>query len=160
VITSLCIILLLLFSSCAGTDGDTPPDQPIAFSHKIHAGDYQMPCLYCHMHATESAVASVPPVKTCMGCHDLIGTDKPEVEKLTEFREDSRPIEWVKVYDLPDYVRFSHERHVRAGVECEKCHGPVREMTVVQKHSSLSMGWCLGCHRDMSVDIDCFICHH
>ena len=159
-ITFLCALLLLLLGSCAGTERETVPAQPIAFNHKIHAGEYQMPCLYCHAHATSSPVAGVPPVKTCMGCHEMIGTERPEIEKLTQFWEERRPIEWIKIYDLPDYVRFNHSRHVLGGVICEDCHGPVQEMAEVRKQSDLSMGWCLKCHKKMSADIDCFVCHY
>jgi len=154
------LAILALGSGCSGGDVGPAPVQPIAFSHKVHAGDNGFPCLYCHQHAAESPVAGVPPVKTCMGCHEAIATDRPEVEKLASYWEEERPIEWVKVYDTPDFVRFTHKRHVRGGVDCTECHGPVTEMTVMRRVSSLSMGWCVGCHKDRGVDIDCVICHH
>jgi hypothetical protein len=154
------LAVLCLAGGCSGGDAGPAPVQPIAFSHKVHAGDHGFPCLYCHMHAAESPVAGVPPVKTCMGCHEVIATDRPDVEKLARHWEEKRPIEWVKVNDLPDFVRFTHVRHVRGGVECTECHGPVSAMTVVRREASLSMGWCLECHIDRGADIDCAVCHH
>ena len=155
-----CLIPVMALVACAGSEREPFPDQPIAFSHKIHAGDYGMPCLYCHMYANRTPVAGVPTVKTCMGCHELIGTDKPEVMKLARFWEEKRPIEWFKVYDLPDFVHFNHNRHVSAGVECETCHGPVAEMAVIEKYRDLSMGWCLSCHMEKQANIDCQVCHY
>lgn len=154
------VFLLISFISCTGTKGEPFPDQPIAFNHKIHAGDYQIPCLYCHAYVNRGPVAGIPAVKTCMGCHDLISTDHDEVAKLSHHWEERRPIEWVKVYDLPDFVRFNHNRHVSADVHCEACHGSVAEMPVIERYSEMSMGWCLECHEKRDADIDCLTCHY
>jgi hypothetical protein len=159
-VTCTAILLLFLISACSGGNRKDSLDQPIAFSHKIHAGDYKIACLYCHIYADRSPVAGAPTVKTCMGCHEVIGTDKPGVKKLAEYWEKKEPIEWIKVYDLPDFVRFTHKRHVHAGVRCQTCHGPVETMVKVEKATSLTMGWCLDCHKERKVSIDCFICHH
>ena len=121
-------------------------DQPIAFSHKLHAGDKQIPCQYCHAYARSSAVAGVPSVQTCMGCHQLIAARQPEVRRIAAFWQQRQPIPWVKIHNLPDFVYFSHKRHVRAGVACQECHGPVETMDVVKQVSSLEMGWCIDCH--------------
>ncbi len=152
-------LVLLWACACSGERTETI-DQPIAFSHKVHAGDYQIRCLYCHIYADRSLVAGAPTVKTCMGCHETVGTDKPEIEKLAGYWERKEPIEWIKVYDLPDYVRFTHKRHVRAGVSCQTCHGAVDTMEKIEKASSLTMGWCLDCHKGKETSIDCLICHH
>lgn len=112
------------------------------------------------MYADRSPVAGAPTVKTCMGCHESVGTDKPEIEKLASYWEEKKAIEWFKIYDLPDYVRFPHKRHVRGGVGCEMCHGAVETMEKVEKVSDMTMGWCLDCHKKRNVTIDCFICHH
>jgi hypothetical protein len=152
--------LLLLVTAWSGPKAEISTGQPIAFSHRVHATDYKIRCQYCHIYAERSPVAGVPPVKTCMGCHELIATDKPEIENLTRFWQERQPIEWVKVYDLPDFVRFTHKRHVGAGVECQECHGPVDTMEQVVRVSDLTMGWCLDCHQQRNAEIDCLICHY
>jgi hypothetical protein len=144
------------------------PQQPVNFSHQIHAGKLGMNCLYCHYGAEKSAVANVPPVGTCMGCHKIAATDRPEIQKLTGYYERREPIPWVHVHRLPDHVKFSHQRHVLGGVECSTCHGVVQEMAVVYPYSSLKMGWCVTCHRQnldrskyqVTATMDCLICHH
>lgn len=130
-------------------------DQPIKFSHKIHAGDIQIPCQYCHIYARRSQVSGVPPVQICMGCHKLVATNLSEVKKLTKFWNDKQPIPWVKIHDVPDFVRFIHKKHINAknevyptGVTCQECHGPIEKMHVVKKFNPKfgEMGWCLKCH--------------
>jgi hypothetical protein len=162
------------------------PEQPIPFSHKLHAGELEMQCQFCHNEARNSVHAGVPPLQTCMNCHQHIKTNNPNVQlihqaycgepKCTVERdefgqpvapESAQPVPWKKVHDLPDYVRFTHKRHVRAGVECTECHGQVqlqgdyewktithdgeemeiREVSsVMVRESTLQMGWCLDCH--------------
>lgn len=124
------------------------PKQPIPFSHAQHAGQYQIPCLYCHPTAEYAAFSAVPGLDTCMNCHSMVGTDLPNIQKLREAYENDDPIEWVKVHVLPDFVHFNHQAHVSAGVACETCHGPVQEMEVVYQWAPLSMGWCMDCHRN------------
>ncbi len=149
------------------------PEQPIAFPHDHHAGANQIPCMYCHSSADRSVVAGIPSVQVCAGCHVLAsGTvppaqaqaaflrDNAEVTKLIIYWQQQRPIPWVRIYDLPDHVHFPHMRHVNAGLECQECHGPVQEMRVIEKYSSLQMGWCIECHRQREARTDCFICHY
>lgn len=140
---------------------DTEPVQPINFSHKIHAGDNKIPCLYCHAFAERSRVSGVPNVQRCMGCHKVIKTDSPEIQKVAAYWDKQEPIPWVKVHNLPDHVYFPHKRHVRAGVECQNCHGDIASMGRVKRVSSLKMGWCLGCHKKRQVNngTDCWTCH-
>ncbi|MBI4950060.1 MAG: cytochrome c3 family protein [Deltaproteobacteria bacterium] len=140
---------------------DRAPVQPINFSHKIHAGDNQIPCQYCHIYAERSRVSGVPNVKRCMGCHQIIKTDSPEIQKVASYWDKKEPIPWVKVYNLPDHVYFPHKRHVRAGVDCKNCHGDVASMARIEKVSSLQMGWCLSCHtkREVKNGRDCWTCH-
>ncbi|HLX91497.1 MAG TPA: c-type cytochrome [Puia sp.] len=154
------------------------PEQPIAFSHKIHAGLNQISCLLCHGDAWESEQASIPSVNVCMNCHAAINVyhgerifreDGSEVNpnqeilnlfsyigydpKSGKYTKPGRPIEWVKIHVLPDYVFFSHAQHVRAGgVQCQTCHGPIQEMTEVKQFAELSMGWCINCHRSTRVN--------
>lgn len=154
------LLVALFVGSWSRTRAQVSSTQPIAFSHRIHAGDYEMPCLYCHIYADRAPVAGVPPLKTCMGCHELVASDRPEIEKLTSYWTEERPIEWLKVYDLPDFVRFNHKRHVRAGVGCENCHGAVETMDEVRKVNDLTMGSCVLCHEDRNAEIDCVVCHY
>jgi len=142
------------------------PTQPIPFSHKIHAGDNKIECLYCHFGADKSPVANIPPVEVCMGCHKIVAADKPNIQKLTEYYTKGEPIPWIQVHVLPQHVKFNHKRHVKAGVACQECHGPVQEMAVVRQVNSLKMGWCISCHRARLDDpkfpttMDCVVCHH
>ena len=142
------------------------PQQPIAFSHKIHAGKLGMNCLYCHSSAEKSPIANIPAVSTCMGCHKIARADRPEIVKLTGFFERGEQIPWVEVYALPAHVKFNHKRHVKAGIICQDCHGPVETMPVVYQYPSLRMGWCVTCHRQKLNDpkfpatMDCIACHH
>ncbi len=142
------------------------PVQPVKFSHQIHAGKLGMNCLYCHYGAEKSSIANLPPVGTCMGCHKIAVADRPEIQKLTGFYDRGEQIPWVEVYRLPDHVKFNHKRHVKAGIQCQDCHGPVDKMAVVYQYPSLKMGWCIGCHRQHLNDavnpatMDCLICHH
>jgi hypothetical protein len=124
------------------------PDQPIKYSHKLHAGDLGIDCRYCHTNVEVSQEANVPPTQTCMNCHKLIGTESSKLVALRESWSSGMPIEWVRVNKIADYAYFDHSAHLRAGVGCESCHGNVAEMEVVQQKKPLSMGWCLDCHRN------------
>ena len=142
------------------------PKQPINFSHQIHAGKLQMDCRYCHYGATRSPFANIPAMSTCMGCHKIAVADRPEIQKLTGYWDRGETIPWVKVHYLPDHVKFNHKRHVKAGIACQDCHGPVQDMPVVYQYNSLKMGWCVSCHRQRLEDpkfpasMDCLVCHH
>jgi hypothetical protein len=123
------------------------PEQPIAFPHRVHAGTYQIPCLYCHYGARTSRHAGIPSAGICMNCHSMLEKQTVELEKLQEAVAERRPIRWVKVHNLPDFVYFNHSQHVLSEVACQRCHGPVERMDRVEQVSSLTMGWCLDCHR-------------
>jgi hypothetical protein len=135
------------------------PDQPIDFNHKIHAGDNQIQCLYCHTYARRSTLAGVPSLRKCMGCHKITAKDKPGIKQLNKYVQDGEPIPWVRIYKVPDYTHFNHRRHVLKDVACQECHGPVETMAKVVKFSSLKMGWCLKCHKKLQASIDCITCH-
>ncbi len=139
----------------------TSPEQPIRFSHKIHAGDFEIPCMYCHVQARRSISAGVPSVSKCVGCHSQVATDRPQIKKLMAYWENKEPIPWIKVHDLPDFVHFPHKRHVAAGVKCQTCHGPVETMEVISREAPLKMGLCLDCHKKHEVEngLDCWTCH-
>lgn len=142
------------------------PSQPIAFSHKIHAGDNAINCQYCHSGVEKSKTAGIPSVNVCMNCHKGISngpnTGKTEIAKIyeaagwdpdkAEYNKPQKPIEWVKVHNLPDFVFFSHQQHVKVGKqECATCHGDLKEMTTAKQISPLTMGWCVDCHRKTEV---------
>ncbi len=136
------------FGSPQYTDVGYRPIQPVAYSHKVHAGDLGMDCRYCHVAVEVSAVASVPPTQTCMNCHTLVKVDSPKLQPLLQSWQDKKPMEWVRIHNLPDYSYFDHSAHVNAGVGCASCHGNVAEMEEVMQVEPLSMGWCLDCHRN------------
>lgn len=135
------------------------PKQPVAFSHKMHAGLRKIPCLYCHSSAERSRYATVPSVNVCMNCHTVARTDRPDVQKITALYNADKQIPWVRVHRLPDYVYFSHRWHIARGFPCQKCHGPVEKMDEVRQVSSLKMGWCISCHRQNGASQECNVCH-
>ncbi|MDP2724271.1 MAG: c-type cytochrome [Bacteroidales bacterium] len=132
------------------------PDQPIAFSHKIHAGQNRIDCKYCHFTATESMHAGIPPVALCMNCHTSVKSGKKtgtvEIEKIYAAIDNNKPIEWIKVGNLADHVYFNHAQHVKVGkIDCQQCHGEVQKMDQVIQVGDFSMGWCIDCHRNQAV---------
>jgi len=149
-----------------GYNNNYEPDQPIPYSHKLHAGQLGIDCKYCHNTVEVSRHASIPPLNVCMNCHIQIrqvgGKDSPHLAKLVEAFESGNPIQWKKVHLLPDYVRFNHAPHIKAGRQCEECHGPIREMDVVKQYKEMSMGWCVDCHRQQNKPAltNCITCHY
>lgn len=129
------------------TDVGYMPEQPVAYSHALHAGELGIDCRYCHTTVEENAHAAIPSAKICMNCHTRIRAESPKLRPVRESLETGMPLEWVRVHDLPDYVYFNHSAHVRRGVSCVSCHGRVDKMEVVYQQETLSMGWCLDCHR-------------
>jgi len=133
------------------------PKQPIAFSHKIHAGQYEIDCKYCHTGVMKGKSATIPSVNICMNCHNQIRqgtvTGEGEIAKIVSAWDNKKPIEWVRIHNLPDLAYFNHSQHVNvAGVECQTCHGPIETMDVVRQHALLTMGWCIDCHRKTDVN--------
>lgn len=135
------------------------PAQPIAFPHTIHAGQLGLECLFCHANAARSPSATVPPLATCMTCHETIALDRSEVQKLRGYVARKEPVVWQRVHSLPTFVRFTHERHVKAGVDCATCHGGIARMARVKRVRPLNMGWCLACHQTKGAPTDCATCH-
>lgn len=159
--------------------------QPINFPHNVHVQTYKLDCQYCHTDARRSEYAGMPSVTRCMGCHKITAADKPEIKKLAEYAAKQEPVPWVRVFKVPEFTYFPHKPHVRAGVRCQHCHGPVETMTTVGASTGprvvndllnlvgmrtaappLSMGWCIDCHRDQNATrgtkapLDCVTCHH
>ena len=162
-----------------GVDQGYMPIQPIHYSHKIHAGANQIECQYCHSSAKKSKHSGIPSLNVCMNCHENIayynveedlekGYTKDfytnEIKKLYKavgwdentqsYTGDTEPVKWVRIHNLPDFVYFNHAQHVTvAGVDCQKCHGPVEEMEILYQHSPLTMGWCINCHRESNIKV-------
>ncbi len=129
------------------------PKQPIAYSHKLHAGQYKIDCNYCHTGVNKGKSAHIPAANVCMNCHGVIKKESPEIQKIYAAIEENRPIEWVRVHNLPDLAYFNHAQHVNVGnIECTTCHGEIEKMEVVEQRSSLTMGWCIDCHRKTEVN--------
>ena len=130
------------------TDVGYQPKQPVAYSHALHAGELGIDCRYCHNTVDRAAHAAPPPTETCMNCHARVRGKSDKLELIRQSFETGKPVEWVKVHDMPDYVYFDHSAHVTRGIGCVSCHGRVDRMAEVSQVEPLSMGWCLECHRN------------
>jgi hypothetical protein len=147
-VTPLYLIGLVWYgASPKTTDVGYQPVQPIPYSHALHAGQLGMDCRYCHNTVEKAGFAAIPDTDTCMNCHSKVRTTSPALQPLRDAQASNKPVEWVKVHDLPDYVYFNHSAHVARGVGCVSCHGRVDQMPEVFQKETLSMGWCLDCHR-------------
>ncbi|MBN1908513.1 MAG: cytochrome c3 family protein [Pirellulales bacterium] len=147
------VVLLYLGGSPGTTDVGYEPVQPVPFSHATHAGKIGMDCRYCHTTVEKAAFAAVPPTSVCMNCHRTIGPDLKDLEPIRRSDETGDPVHWIRVHDLPDYVYFDHSAHVTRGVSCVSCHGRIDRMERVYQAETLSMSWCLDCHRDAAPHI-------
>lgn len=162
------------------------PEQPIFFSHLIHAGSFRIDCQYCHSNARRGPAAGIPSVERCMGCHKIIAAEgNPEVKKLHAYWERKEPIPWVRVFKVPEYVIFPHKNHIQAGLPCQACHGRIEAMERVHAETgqslvndlwnlagfggpppALTMGWCVECHATLNATLktnaplECMACHH
>ncbi len=184
-VLALMLLAVLGFIASSTRGQAAAPPQPILFSHQIHAGQYKIDCQYCHADARRSEYAGLPSVTRCMGCHRITAADRPEIQKLAQFFNEQKPIPWVRVFKVPEYVHFPHKPHVRAGVTCQTCHGPIETMAVVTAKTGqnlandllnlvafaptptpLTMGWCVDCHTTMNATkktkapLECVVCHH
>ena len=124
------------------------PTQPVAFSHALHSGQLEIDCRYCHTFVDRAAHSNVPTTQVCMTCHSMVRKNDPILAPIRDSYESGEPIPWVRIHKTPDYVYFNHSVHVNRGISCMECHGSVQEMDVVQHSKSLSMGFCLECHRN------------
>jgi cytochrome c553 len=150
------IHLMYEAGTALGRQENYEPDQPIKFSHAIHAADNQIDCEYCHTTVSYSKSAGIPDVNVCWNCHSIVreGTNsgRHQIAKVVDAYENGKPIEWIRIHNLQDHAFFSHAQHVEvAGLECATCHGPIEEMDRVWQFSDLSMGWCINCHRESEV---------
>lgn len=129
------------------------PVQPIAYSHKLHAGEMKIDCRYCHSDVEKSRQANIPSPGVCMNCHSQVKKDSPEIKKLTDYYSKGIPIEWKRIHRVPDFAYFNHSVHVNKGIDCSNCHGNVADMDVVEQVKDFSMKACLDCHRDPHANI-------
>ena len=141
------VVAMLNWSGYNTRQGDFI-EQPIQFSHAHHVGGMGIDCRYCHTSVEESAFANIPPTKTCMNCHSQIWANAPILEPVRASYRTDTPLQWTRVNDLPDFVYFNHSIHVRKGVGCATCHGPVDRMPLMYQEATLMMSWCLDCHRN------------
>jgi hypothetical protein len=150
--------VLFYYGSPQHTDVGYAPEQPVEYSHKLHAGTLEMDCRYCHNNVERSKYAGVPPTQTCMNCHSQVKKESPKLELVRNSWAEGKgteSIRWVRIHKTPDYAYFNHSAHVgvgvgenRAAIGCETCHGNIREMEVVAQVEPLNMGWCLDCHNN------------
>lgn len=134
--------------------------QPISFSHRVHAGKKEIGCVMCHPGVLRTPEADLPPVQTCMPCHSRIAIHYPEIEKVRQHYEQSQPIRWVRITNLPDLAHFDHSMHIASGVDCGKCHGDVKAMDRIVLSPKFTMGFCIECHWQNNATHDCFACHY
>lgn len=139
-----------------GVEQGYAPEQPIPFSHKLHAGDNKIDCNYCHTGVTKGKQANIPSLNICMNCHSQIKSGprfkEAGIKILLDHYESNKPVKWIRIHNLPDLAYFNHSQHVKVGgIECKQCHGPVDTMEVVRQVSPLTMGWCIDCHRNTNI---------
>lgn len=133
-------------------------EQPLPFSHRLHVTDKQIDCRYCHPYVGRSLNAGLPPVETCLGCHEYIIPGHPEIRRLKAYRDQGVAIPWVRVFYNPDHVYFPHYRHIGKGVECAECHGAVAETDRLMNRT-FQMGFCITCHKQRTASRECTACH-
>jgi hypothetical protein len=139
---------------------DRGPAQPIPFSHRIHADTKQINCFFCHPYASESSNAGIPPVEKCLLCHSVVASQFGPIHKIQEYDLRREGIPWVRVNKLPEFVRFNHQCHIAGGHDCGECHGDVKAMDRVRPVKKFDMNYCVTCHRQNKVTVDCYTCHY
>ena len=135
------------------------PKQPIEFNHKLHTSNLKAPCKMCHPNSDPGEMMGMPEISTCMQCHSAIEAKAAGERKLAAFAKQNRDVDWVRIYQIPTFVRFDHRQHIQAGVKCETCHGPVAERQQLWQEHDMSMGSCMNCHRATHASLDCGSCH-
>ncbi|MDQ6663630.1 MAG: cytochrome c family protein [Acidobacteriota bacterium] len=145
-----CLGAVLLFAA---------PEQPIPFSHKIHAGTLKLKCKMCHPNPDPGETMTIAAAAVCMQCHSAVKTDSAAIQKLSAFAKNGREIPWARVYQIPSFVNFSHKAHLNAGNTCAECHGAVAGSDQLIRETDISMGGCMNCHRAKKASIDCTYCH-
>jgi c(7)-type cytochrome triheme protein len=150
--------LLLMLVAPLAVWGGEGIEQPLPYSHKQHAGTLKLACKMCHPNPDPGESMTIPQASVCMQCHSAIKTDSPAIQKLGKYAKEQQPIPWVRIYEIPSYVSFSHRTHLEKNT-CEDCHGKVVERDQLWKQGDISMGGCMKCHQAKKVSIDCTFCH-
>lgn len=161
VLTAACIVFVLgfLYYFYAPPGFNIGPEQPIPFSHQLHAGVKEIQCQFCHPYVGRSINPGIPPVEKCLYCHDYIISQHPQILKEHRYFNTETSTPWVKVNYLPEHVLFNHQRHIRKEIECQKCHGAIQAMDRI-KGTQFKMGFCVECHREKKANVDCWLsCH-
>jgi len=156
---SVLLVLGFLYFFYVSPATSTGPEQPIAFSHRLHAGHKAIDCRFCHPYVQRSIHPGLPPVEKCLYCHNYIIAGHPEIKKEHNYFNTQTPTPWRKVFYVPEHVLFNHQRHIRKEVACEKCHGEVKQMDRL-KGQRFQMGFCVQCHRDNKANLDCWLACH
>ena len=158
---TICVALVLgfLFFFYASPATRVGAEQPIPFSHRLHAGHKAIECQYCHPYVGRSIHPGLPPVEKCLHCHNYIIANHPEIQKEHDYFNSDTPTPWVKVYELAEHVLFNHERHIKKEIACESCHGEVRQMDRL-KGERFKMGFCIECHREKNANLGCWLACH
>ena len=161
ILTACCIVLTLvfLFYFYIVPGADIGPEQPIPFSHRIHAGVKEIQCQFCHPYVGRSRFPGIPPVEKCLFCHKYIISEHPQIQKEHDYFNTKTPTPWVKVNYIPEHVLFNHERHIRKQIDCRQCHGPVETMDRL-KGTNFEMRFCIRCHQEKKVNLDCWLACH
>ena len=160
-VTALCALLVLAFLWLfyAPPAADIGPEQPIPFSHRLHAGVKDIQCRFCHPYVARSLHPGIPPVEKCLYCHNYIIAKHPQILKEHKYFNTNTPTPWVKAYYLPEHVLFNHQRHIKKDIACEQCHGAVKTMDRI-KGVRFEMGFCVECHREKKANLDCWLACH
>ncbi len=147
-VAGLILLAIVLGRSTYVTRAHESIEQPLQFSHMHHVADDGIDCRYCHTSVETSSFAGIPPTKTCMNCHSVLFANASFLEPVRASFRDNRPLRWIRVHDLPDFVYFNHSIHVKKGIGCESCHGRVDQMPLIYQENSLLMEWCINCHKN------------
>lgn len=157
---SILLILVFLYYFYIHPVRDIGPEQPIAFSHRVHSGIKEIQCLFCHPYASRSRHPGIPPVEKCLYCHKYIIAKHPEVQKEHQYFNTRTPVPWKNAVYLPEHVFFNHKRHIKKEIACQECHGPVETMDRI-KRREFQMGFCVDCHKKKGANLDCWLaCHN
>jgi len=157
-LTGLVAVIAAILYSQGSADLSAQDRQPVDFSHELHAGQLGVNCLFCHRHATDSKTATVPSVSLCMSCHRSLNSKTAKAEKLLAYWNERKPIPWMRLQRIPDFVYFTHEMHMKGGLQCADCHGQVDRIRETPRAATYEMGWCLACHRERRASVDCWTC--